>query len=66
MCHVYRWASSLDLKQSNDLAATISGIVRGKNYTCLYRVLEEVLFLLFNLLSVGFGRYAESMAKRQW
>ena len=39
----YTWAASLDLKQSRDLAATISwgrlfhsGMVQGKNDICLY------------------------------
>ena len=38
VCRGYRWAASLDLEQSRDLAATISwgrlfhsGMVRGKN-----------------------------------
>ena len=38
VCRGYRWAASLNLKQSRDLAATISwgrlfhpGMVRGKN-----------------------------------
>ena len=44
VCCGYRWAASLDLKQSRDLAATISwgrlfhsGMVRGKNgmYVCM-------------------------------
>ena len=47
VCRGYRWAASLDLKQSRDLAATIywgrlfhSGMVRGKNDICLYCVLQ--------------------------
>ena len=47
VCCGYRWAASLDLKQSRDLAATISwgrlfhsGMVRGKNDICLYCVLQ--------------------------
>ena len=34
-------ASSVDLKQSSDFAATISSMVHGENYMCLYRVSEE-------------------------
>ena len=48
VCYGYRWAASLDLKQSRDLAATISwgrlfhsGMVRGKNDICLYCVMQE-------------------------
>ena len=47
VCRGYRWAASVDLKQSRDLAATISwgrlyhsGIVRGKNDICMYCVLQ--------------------------
>ena len=44
----YRWAASLDLKQTTDLAATIywcklflSSMVWGKNAGCVYHVLQE-------------------------
>ena len=54
----YRWAASLVLKQSRDLAATISlgrlfhsGMVRGKNDICLYCVLLSVLCPSLELLS---------------
>ena len=47
VCHGYRWAASRDLKQSRDLAATISWgrlflsrMVWGKNDICLYCVLQ--------------------------
>ena len=46
-CRGYRRAASLDLKQSRDLAATISwgrlfhsGMVRGKTDICQYCVLQ--------------------------
>ena len=78
VCRDYRWTSRqtwTSLKQ--DLAATVSwgslyhlGIVRGKNYICLYCVLHEgdvaVYDVLYVVQSVGFGRCTESIATRQW
>ena len=53
-CLGYRWAASLDLEQSRDLAATISwgrlchsGTVRGKNDICLsVSCIDVVLYLV--------------------
>ena len=79
VCPGCRWAASLDLKQSRDLAATISwgrlfhsGMVRRKNnimYVLCPAVGDVVAVCVVHSLawSVGCGKYTESMVtRRRW